>query len=297
MSHLKFIDLDKYLLNQNGKIIHQIWFGTIPTKKEAKKTFESLRKYRDSWLIKNPSWKYICWDLSNCYEFMATHYPEHLDMYNSYPYQIQRCDIVRYFLLYHYGGLYADMDYYCNKSWDIVLEEYKKDIYLVETPNKISVNTHISNSLMYSKPRHIYWKYVFIELQKNRTMPIYYSRHMVIMFTTGPAILNKVYNMYKIKHKIGFYPYKYFHPYGLYDDILSLTNNAEIYAIHLGKGTWEKKDSKILIFFYTEYKLVLFIIFFLCIPIIFSAINSKPNLPQIQDSKSITNESESTINI
>jgi glutathione peroxidase-family protein len=36
MSGLDFWDFDKYLLSQKGRIIHQIWFGTIPNKREAK---------------------------------------------------------------------------------------------------------------------------------------------------------------------------------------------------------------------------------------------------------------------
>ena len=54
MEALNFEDLDKYLLKKDSKIIHQIWFGIIPNKRAAQKAFETLKKYRDSWLIKNP---------------------------------------------------------------------------------------------------------------------------------------------------------------------------------------------------------------------------------------------------
>lgn len=265
MEDLGFDDLDNYLLNQNGKIIHQIWFGTIPNKKAASKALHGLRKYRDSWLVKNPTWTYICWNLERCSELVKYHYKQHKEMYDKYPYQIQKCDVVRYFILHRYGGLYADMDYYCNKPWDDVLSVYKNDIYLVETPNRIGNDTHISNSLMYSRAGHVFWNKLFIELEQSQNAPIYYGRHMTIMFTTGPGILNRIYNRYKLGYHLGYYPHKLFHPYGLNSEIITL-NKPDIYAIHIGKGSWESNDSKILIFIYQDYKIILSISLLMILP-------------------------------
>lgn len=267
MNELEFEDLDKYLLQKKGKIIHQVWFGTIPNKKEAAKAFEKMRIYRDSWIMQNPNWYYMCWNLENCNKLVRTFYPEHLNMYNKYIYPIQKCDTVRYLILHRYGGVYADMDYYCNKPLDEVFQIYKNDIYFVETPNRINSNQiHISNSLMYSKPNHPFWRFLFIDLERNKKAPYYYSRHVAIMFTTGPGILNRVFNKYKFRYSLGFLPYKKFHPCGLTDDIVSLKNNKNIYAMHIGKGSWEKNDSKIIIFLYREYKLLLFIILIMLLP-------------------------------
>lgn len=267
MDELSLEDLDKYLLQQNGKIIHQIWFDNIlPSKRATNKAYEKLQKYRDTWLLKNPGWVYICWNVSRAEELVKQHYPQHLDMYKKYPYPIQRCDAVRYFFLHRYGGLYADMDYHCNRSWDEVVHSFTNDIYLVETPNKISSGVHVSNSLMYSKPRHVFWSQLFIELEMRRTVPIYYGRHMTVMLTTGPSIINRVYNKYKIRYKLDFYPYKYFHPCGLSDDIITTGNRSEVYAIHMGKGSWETKDSKVLIFLYREWFIILFILLILSVP-------------------------------
>lgn len=267
---LDFQDLDKYLIAQKGRIIHQIWFGTIPNKKEAKKAYEKLKLYRDSWKIKNPSWHHIEWDKDMCIDFIKYCYPEHTELFKSYSYEIQRCDAVRYFLLHRYGGLYADMDYYCNRPFDEALAEYTNDIYFTNTPNTLGKDEHVSNSLMYSKPGHPFWKYMFIELEQNRSCPMYYTRHMIIMFTTGPAILNRVYRKKKYKYRLDSWPAKYFHPYGISDDILTLKENKDIFTTHLGKGSWEKKDSKVLIFFFREWKISLFILIVLLIPVLVS---------------------------
>lgn len=266
MDDLSFEDLDNYLRKQKGKIIHQIWFGTIPSKKAAKKAFESLRKYRDSWLNQNPSWTYVCWNLEKCKDLVKNYYCQHKEMYDNYPYPIQKCDTVRYFILHRYGGLYADMDYYCKRSWDEVLNNYTNDIYLVETPNKISDETHVSNSLMYSRAGHVFWNKLFIELEKNQETPLYYGKHVTIMFTTGPGILNRVYTLYKLRYHLDYYPYKLFHPYGLNSDILSLNDKQNVYALHIGKGSWESYDSKWLIFLYQEYGIIIFVLLTLVLP-------------------------------
>ena len=260
MEELSFEDLDKYLLEQKGKIIHQIWFGTIPNKNAARKTYKEFRKYRESWIVKNPNWTYICWNLDRCNELVKKHYLHHKEMYENYIYVIQKCDTVRYFILHRYGGLYADMDYYCLRSWDQVIKDFPGDFYLVETPNKIFNKIHISNSLMYSRPGHPYWNKLFIELEQNQTSPLYYSKHMTIMFTTGPAILNRVFNDYYISYQLKYYPYKLFHPYGLSTETENLYRNPNVYAIHMGKGSWESNDSKILIFLFQEYQILSIIV-------------------------------------
>lgn len=48
------------------------------------------------------------------------HYPWFLPTYRSYAYAIQRVDVVRYFLLHHYGGLYLDLDVGCKKRLDFM---------------------------------------------------------------------------------------------------------------------------------------------------------------------------------
>ena len=260
MEELSFKNFDQYLLKQKGKIIHQIWFGTIPNKRAARKTYQELQKYRDSWILKNPKWTYICWNLDRCNELVKNYYLHHKEMYDNYIYPIQKCDTIRYFILHRYGGLYADMDYYCVRSWDEVIKDYPNDFYLVETPNKLFDKIHISNSLMYSCPGHPYWNKLFIELEQNQISPPYYSKHMTIMFTTGPAILNRVFKDYYLRYHLKYYPYKLFHPYGLSTDIENIYRNPNVYAIHMGKGSWESDDSKLIIFLYQEYKILTIIV-------------------------------------
>jgi len=266
---IEFHKLDDYLVSQNGRIIHQVWFGTIPNKREAKKYYDKLKQYRDSWKIKNPDWHHVEWDKKMCLDLIKTYYPQYENMFKKYSYDIQRCDCIRYFILHRYGGLYADMDYYCNRSWSDVVEKYSGNLYFVQTPNRGSErNEYVSNSLMYAKPRHKFWSFLFVEMEKYSQSPVYYTRHMDIMFTTGPGILDRVYGKLKQRLNLSFYPAKLFHPKGIGDDIVSLNGNKKVYAIHLGRGSWEKQDSKILLFFFREWKIIVFITIILMIPFI-----------------------------
>tara|TARA_Y100000389_G_scaffold33979_1_gene28905 strand:- start:2046 stop:2879 length:834 start_codon:yes stop_codon:yes gene_type:complete len=275
MEELSFEDMDQYLLNQNSKIIHQVWFGTIPNKREAAKTYKKLKVYRDSWINKNPKWFYASWNLEKCEKLVKDFYPQHLEMYKKYPYIIQKCDAVRYFILHRYGGLYADMDYFCNKPWDEVIKKYPGDIYVVETPNNTGNDKiHVSNSLMYSAVKnHSYWNSIFIEMELKKNSSYYYtSRHITIMMTTGPSIINRIFNKYKYRYKLNHYPSKLFHPYGVTDDAKTLSNcnkEQDVYAYHIQNGCWHKKDTVILNFIYQEYKIILVIIFLLIIPLLF----------------------------
>ena len=257
----QFENLDTKLLKQNGKIIHQIWFGTIPTRKKAALDLEKLSKYKKSWTLRNPSIYYHCWNWENSLNLVRNHFPQYLQMFNEYPHPIQKCDLVRYFILYRYGGLYADMDYYCNSKWEEVINKYQGDIYFVETPNRFGNDIQISNSLMYSRIReHNFWPKLFVELEKARnSWGMWGNKHMKIMFSTGPGILSQIYHKYKFRYKLKYYPWKLFHPFGIRTEFKNLSNlSSEIRAVHMGKGSWESGDSKFLLFLYQEYKIILF---------------------------------------
>lgn len=261
MSTLDFEDLDKYLLSQKGRIIHQIWFGTIPNKFTAKKAYKKLKKCRDSVLIKNPTWLRFEWNKELCLKLVKTFFPQHQDMYKNYKYEIQRCDVIRYFILYRYGGWYVDMDYFCNKSFDEVHKIYRNKIYLVQTPNKtfFQDSDYVSNSLMYSVPNHPFWKEVFIHLEKNQ-FATYMSKHLKVMFTTGPGIINRIYSYYKYRYKVKSLPYEKFQPFGV-NDIKKFNLTDDIYTVHMVNSSWSGKDTKILDFLLTEWKILLFLLF------------------------------------
>jgi mannosyltransferase OCH1-like enzyme len=256
-----FLEFDKKIITKN-KLIHQIWFGLFPSKKQASIDYKKMEKYRNTWLERNKDWERIEWNLEMCYHLIKEFFPEHYKTFKTYKYHIQRCDFIRYCILYRYSGFYVDMDYICNCNLNEILKKYNGDIYLVQTPNSyfFQEKDYISNSLMYSKTNNNpFWKILMIELEKHSSPPSYYSRHLYIMYSTGPGILNRIYNKYKYLYKVKSFPYLNFQPYGIKDDIRSINLPNHIYMCHLNYGSWEESDSKFFISFVREWKILIFI--------------------------------------
>ena len=53
--------------------------------------------------------EYKLWNQKEC-EYLLNNYPEFKSLYFSCKYEIMKIDIIRFIILYEYGGLYADLD-------------------------------------------------------------------------------------------------------------------------------------------------------------------------------------------
>ena len=89
-------------------ILHQTWPDeNLPP---------DLAAMRQTWLCHHPAWESLLWTDLGGRRFIKHHYSWFLHLYDRYPREIMRVDAVRYFLLYHYGGVYADLDMECLRS-------------------------------------------------------------------------------------------------------------------------------------------------------------------------------------
>ena len=93
--------------NNKNKIIHQTW--------KTKDIPHQFLEYYESWSKLNPDYKHILWDDRDCYGFIQKYYSEFLDTYNRLSRPVERADLFRYLVVYHYGGVYADIDCECIK--------------------------------------------------------------------------------------------------------------------------------------------------------------------------------------
>jgi len=75
------------------------------------------------------------WTDEDIREFIRKFYPDFLELHDQYPYNIQRADMIRYFILYHYGGIYSDLDLYPTESIRDYLHGYTADVLLVNSGN------------------------------------------------------------------------------------------------------------------------------------------------------------------
>ena len=215
-------------MTQIPKIIHQIFFqgeAAVP---------EKYRRYHQTVLQNHPDWKHQFWDEAKARKFMSENYLWFLPIFDAYPYDIQRRDAIRYFILYHYGGFYLDMDVECLKPLDDLLGDFE----LV-----LSKLVGFSNAIMGSIPRHPLWLKIFEELQKrqdnldNKTMPFY------VGYSTGPIIFNDcvVAGKFHENHTVRVCPGYIFEPgvpMELNGKIFKSKLISETYTIHHMTTSW-----------------------------------------------------------
>lgn len=93
------------------KIIHYCWFGKNPLPKSAKKCIASWKKYLPDYEIKE-------WNEDN---FDVNIIPYTHDAYEAKKYAFVS-DYARFWILYHYGGVYFDTDVEVIKSLDDLID-------------------------------------------------------------------------------------------------------------------------------------------------------------------------------
>lgn len=129
------------------QIIHQIWIGNrqIPKK---------LQKYQQTWKELNPSWEYKLWTNEEVKNY--TFFNKDLKQLFSLPLTIgERVDVLRYDILYQYGGIYADCDCICLKPFDVFVYSY--DFFAGVFPpmfSTIKTAIFLQNCLIGAKAKH-----------------------------------------------------------------------------------------------------------------------------------------------
>lgn len=161
------------------KIIHQTYkTDQIPEKwKETHQTVLDL----------HPNYEYILWTDEMARNFIKEHFEWFLPTFDSYPYNIMRADVIRYFVLSVHGGVYIDLDNGCTHNMDPLLA---MPAWLRKTDP-----TGVSNDLMGSRPQHPYFLKVIDNLERyNRN---WFISYITIMYSTGPLFLSVLWKQYK----------------------------------------------------------------------------------------------------
>lgn len=139
------------------KIIHQILLNEHHFHDNVDvNRFKKYTGARNSCINLHPDWEYMLWTDENATDWVREHYPkkknpfddtpEVYQPYIKYPQTIQRTNILRYLLLHHYGGVYLDVDIWCQARLDPLLQ----------TPflTPAAHPTGINNAFILARPRH-----------------------------------------------------------------------------------------------------------------------------------------------
>ena len=135
-----------------------------------------------------PRWSFHLWTDTANREFVASRFPEYLEMYDGYNVNIKRVDAIRYFLLYIFGGVYMDLDFACVRSLDeIPLRTTPGQATLILQRKSAADHEAVSNAFMATPPRHPFFRYVIKSLKGS-------SHRSHVLDATGPRFLTRVYN-------------------------------------------------------------------------------------------------------
>ena len=185
------------------KTIHQIWFqgeDNMP---------EHLKKYHQTWIENNPDYHIKIWDEGMIKKEIDS-FPDAdvRDMYNNYPYMIQKIDLAKYIILYRYGGIYIDMDVKnlqrIDESffshYDLILSKMPENIifkYLSTLGEKSIFTDIINNGIIMAQLQHQVILETINEAKKNKNS-IYknINKPLYIFITTGPLCLTNAVNTY-----------------------------------------------------------------------------------------------------
>jgi hypothetical protein len=71
----------------------------------------------------NPDFEYMFFDDADVENFIDAEYPQHRELFDSFPYRIQKYDFFRYLAVYLYGGFYFDLDVVLARGLNNLREE------------------------------------------------------------------------------------------------------------------------------------------------------------------------------
>ena len=211
--------------------------------KSRKKWHPIWENCLNSWYINYPQGEYehIMWDDEKIDCFIEEKFEKYFLVYNALPFHIMKLDMFRLCLMYEYGGLYKDMDYYCYENF---YNDITKDIAIVRSPcTETSMAEYFQNSLYVSTPQKTFWLDVIdylIERYRHYTIIRDVndkSFNNYVLTVTGPILFNHIRedNPLLLKEVQEL-------PYENYNPIISTYNNKEemknVKCMHFLSGMW-----------------------------------------------------------
>ncbi|QIU95148.1 glycosyltransferase family 32 protein [Bacteroides faecium] len=208
------------------KIIHYCWFGGNPLPKSAQKCIDSWRKYFPDYDIKE-------WNEDN---FDIAIIPYTKAAYEAKKYAFVS-DYARFWVLYHYGGVYFDTDVEVVKSMEDILNRGGFMGCEIDQPETFAVAPGLGIAI---EPHHPLYQYL---LEMYNGLPFYLKNGemnpLAIVRITTAALLK-----YGLQRKaciqdvqgITVYPADYFNPLDDATGRLKITPNTR--SIHWYSKTW-----------------------------------------------------------
>lgn len=157
----------------------------------------------------NANYKYFFFTDSDIVNFVKSFYPEYFDVFKRFKYKIQQIDFFRYLAIYHYGGIYLDIDMEINQSFDDM------DFTVCNFPIEYKTDTEftIGNYAFYAPEKHPFLKHIIDNIiinadadlsiiEKDQDNSVDNRECVYIYSTTGPIFIKNCYLKYENKNDV-----------------------------------------------------------------------------------------------
>lgn len=208
------------------RIIHQIWLGSpLP---------EKYQEWMNSWQNWD-GWEYRLWTDEDV---------KKLSLYNSDLYRDakdfgEKSDILRYEILYQFGGLYVDIDFQCLNPDFFRFAHQEFLLFMGIEPLNVS-KLRCGNALIASVPGHPFLEKLIHEIT--------YSDGLGSIAKTGPVYLTKqIVKYWQLLDGAMIFPPTFFYPLStshVHEQFRKLFYHHETVAVHFWEGSWKKKNDK-----------------------------------------------------
>ena len=211
------------------KTIHYCWFGRTPLTRLGRKCISSWRKYLPDYEIKE-------WNEDN---FDVNIIPYVKEAYEAKKYAFVS-DYARFWILYHYGGLYFDTDVEIIRNMDDIISrgpfmgrenEFKKGADTVGVAPGLGLGCYAGHGL-YKEILDFYQPLHFVNPDGSLNL------HTVVEYTTSILLKHGLQDKDEIQESAGvyIYPKEYFCPKSYDDLVICKTDNSV--SIHHFAASW-----------------------------------------------------------
>ncbi|CAF1224414.1 unnamed protein product [Didymodactylos carnosus] len=223
------------------RLIHQTWSNKT-TPKGWLATVQSVRT------LNLEDFDYCLWTDEMMDSFMKEKYPQfYKNIFIKYRYKIQRVDTFRYFLMYHYGGIYIDMDIGCIRPLLHLIkaleDNQEKETVIACFPETKPLG--VSNDFLISTKNHPLFSRMI-----NKTLSFwnrnFILKYLTVMLSTGSMFLTIQTYIYPKNVRI------------LQHDLYSGYSPSS-FTWHTTGSTWHKTDGLILLFIYNKRRMILYL--------------------------------------
>lgn len=197
------------------KILHQVWLGDKPLPDRAAEWMPSWREHHPEW--QHHLWRTPPFTLINQHEYETAKHPA------------QQADILRYELLFHFGGVYVDIDTECLQPFDPLLGVNAFAGY------ERAEDHYLCNAVLGSKPRGELMRLLI------RKLPDFWNRNLHFFQESSPVFFSTIAETNPellVRH-----PEQFFYPFRFNEPRKDRRECHGSFAIHHWQQSWLREPS------------------------------------------------------